>query len=597
MGSWVWNIDEDLVLWSDEMFRILGYDASRDVVSAEQFFARVHPDDRARVQDGSRRVIAGEPAPRVIAYRLQHPDGRVRHVSMNTDLVGGESRRLVGTLLDITESRESARCLEQAHDLLQAAEAIAHLGSWEHSLEHGSVEWSQELYRILGLTPTSLPSMAAFAERVHPEDRDAFELAHAHAARSGEAVETSTRIVRPSGELRYTRIKLVPLRDDAGGCTHTRAAVLDVSDLTVLQTRLAQAEKMEAVGRLAGGVAHDFNNLLMVIQGNLELLGLHVPNHEALGQATHAVKSASELTRGLLAFGRRSNLQRRVSDLNRLVVRTVTLVGRLLTQGIVVRTDLEVALPLLLLDETLIEQALVNLLLNARDAMPAGGEVLVSTHSVTLDGKRWVELTVTDTGPGMDVTTRDRIFEPFFTTKAEGRGTGLGLAMVHGTAEQHGGVAFVEATSGLGTALRMRLPVAAKLGFDRPSLPPTAASHAARGTILVVEDEPAVARVVRQLLERDGHRVLLVDRPSLALEVAMSQASEIDLLLCDVMMPGMLGPALVAELVRRKGPVRALFMSGHLSDEARSSIYPTLCKPFTVDELRVAVAKSLARTL
>jgi PAS domain S-box-containing protein len=596
MGSWVWNIDEDQVFWSDELYRILGHDPERGGASTIKFFASIHPEDRSRVQARAAHAVASGAAQQV-DFRLQRSDGHVRYVTMDGALLfdqAGVLRRVVGCVLDITEAREAARRVEHARSLLEEAQAIAHLGSWELTLADESVAWSAELYRILGMQPSDARRRGELLARVHPDDQAMFTALHEECVAQLRPVEGDARVLRANGELCYVRVKMIPHADEFGRCLGTRGTVLDVTDLRLLQKRLAQAEKMEAIGRLAGGIAHDFNNLLMVIQGNLSLL--ESPDEEGLDNISRAVKSAQQLTSGLLAFGRRSNLQRRAIELNLLVTRTIELVGRLLGETIVVQTELDRRLPALLLDEALTEQALVNLLINARDAMPDGGSVSVRTCALACDGASWVELSVSDTGSGIDDLTRERIFEPFFSTKPEGGGSGLGLAMVQGTVEQHGGCVLVESAPGCGSTFTLRFPVGAvEAPNPTPPAPIVATDPGKPSTILVVEDQLPVARVVGYLLERDGHRVIHASSPDQAFDVVAANAREIDLLLCDVMMPQMRGPALVEELERRGYLLRVLFMSGYPDEAVEPLRHPLLHKPFSPEELRIAVIEAVTK--
>jgi len=596
MGSWVWDVESGAVSWSDELFRILGYDPERDRPSAEAYFQALHPDDRAAVMAASSEVAVTGIAPRA-SYRVLRPDGSVRHVQSHGAALfdgQGELKRVVGTLLDVTEAREQGARLEHALQLLEDAQELAHLGTWESDLTTGRIEWSPELYRILGLSPDLRPSRETLIAATHPEDR-ATLLSHVEdllAARlEGTEPPIDIRLVRPDGAVRHVRIRSRSERDAEGRVVSRRGIVLDVTDATLLHQRLARAEKMETIGRLAGGVAHEFNNIMTVIHVGADLLAeAPTPDPEILAQTRAAVASARELTSRLLAFGRQSTLRPRRVDLNEVVRDTLRLVTRVLGAHIAVDVALDPALPGATLDPHLTGQALINLLLNARDATPRGGRILVSTRALRGPAGTTVEIGVRDGGHGIDAAVRDRIFEPFFTTKHEGHGTGLGLAMVQGAVEQQGGtVAFESGPSG--TLFVLRFPGDGEAVASVPQPTARAAPRALR--ILVVEDQPHVAMLVQKLLERSGHAVATALLPSQALAWYRDNRHAVDLIISDVLMPEMSGVELVERLAADGALPPVLFMSGY-GAEASHAIGPDrviLAKPFTLAELAQAIGR------
>jgi two-component system cell cycle sensor histidine kinase/response regulator CckA len=351
-----------------------------------------------------------------------------------------------------------------------------------------------------------------------------------------------------------------------------------------LEAQLFLSQKMEAVGRLAGGVAHDFNNILTAIGGYADLLMADLPPDDRrrhdVEEIHQATQRAAALTQQLLAFSRRQVLQPKVLNLNALVPNIEKMLRRLIGEDILFATVLHPSLGNVRADPGQLEQVIVNLALNARDAMPDGGRLTIETRNVELDEAyaadhpavkpgRYVMLAVTDTGVGMDEETKARIFEPFFTTKVRGKGTGLGLATVYGIVQQTGGHIWPYSEPGRGTTMRVYLP-----RVDAPADPiehhRDAAPETLRGneTILVVEDEAPVRAVTRQLLERNGYTVLEAPDGPAALALVDGEAGgrHIDLLLTDVIMPGMSGRELAAELNARRPNVRVLFMSGYTDD-------------------------------
>jgi signal transduction histidine kinase/ActR/RegA family two-component response regulator len=443
--------------------------------------------------------------------------------------------------------------------------------------------------RILGVSPHEPATAETFALRVHPQDR-ATLAAHESALEAGRAAEAEVRIVRPDGSVRNVKLKSVRQAGDSADAAANRGTLQDVTEQRRLQEQLAHAQKMEAIGRLAGGVAHDLNNHLMVIQCNLDVLQL--PESSELKALRSAIGAAAQTTSRLLAFGRSSTLRRRIVDPNQLVSQTLLLLERVIAEDINLRSQLESDLPSVDVDEGMIGQSIVNLVLNARDAVSSGGTIEVLTRR-TRDNPPLVEIAVRDDGTGMDEATRARIFEPFFTTKTDGKGSGLGLAMAQGTVAQHGGTLTVVSEARRGSTFTMRLPAASRAATVPPPATVPAQRQGAVGTILIVEDQAPVAAVLKRLLETDGHRVLVAERPTRALEIVRELGREIDLVISDVVMPEMRGPALVEKIHATGLRPRVLFMSGYANDEIAPGVLVHLRKPFLRSELRQAVAEAL----
>jgi signal transduction histidine kinase/ActR/RegA family two-component response regulator len=385
-------------------------------------------------------------------------------------------------------------------------------------------------------------------------------------------------------------------------------------ELKKTQNQLLQSQKMDALGRLAGGVAHDFNNLLTVILGQTHLLLRRVESQDVtdgLERVRLTVERASELTRRLLAFSRKQVLQPKVLQLNSVLHEVVPMLQRIIGDDVELRTVLDSTVPPVKADASQLEQVIINLAVNARDAMPLGGQLTLETSVASLDAAYtsqhpevapgpYVLLAVTDTGIGMDAEIRSRIFEPFFTTKEPGKGTGLGLSMVYGIVKQSGGHISVYSEPGRGTTFKIYLPVVAeRVDSARPTTP--AASPRGSETILLVEDEPAVRELVKQILEDNGYTVVESSQPGDALEVAGQPGAAFDLLVTDVVMPQMSGPVLAKVLTADHPGLAVLFMSGYTEHAViRQGVLPAgaifLQKPFTPDQLARAVRGILDRT-
>jgi nitrogen-specific signal transduction histidine kinase/CheY-like chemotaxis protein len=392
--------------------------------------------------------------------------------------------------------------------------------------------------------------------------------------------------------------------------------VQDITDRRQLEDQLRQAQKMEAIGRLAGGIAHDINNALTAIAGYAELaLGVLTADHEArpdVEEIRRAAERAGSVTRQLLAFSRKQLIEPRLFNVNDTVATIARLLARLMGADVHVHTRLSEAIGPVLGDPGQVEQAIVNLAVNARDAMPDGGELTLATSPAVVDESfarlhvpmppgEYVLLSVADTGHGMAPDTRAHIFEPFFTTKPPGKGTGLGLSMVYGTLKQIGGFVFVDSELGLGTTFRLyfpRPPQAATAPAAQPNA--HAAIRRPGETILVAEDETAVRNLVASALRTEQYNLLLASSAEEALALADAYPGTIDLLLTDAIMPGKSGVELAALLVQRRPAVRVVFMSGYTEDDL--NVAPAhrpvtiLQKPFTPRDLRRRIREAIDAT-
>jgi signal transduction histidine kinase/CheY-like chemotaxis protein len=383
-------------------------------------------------------------------------------------------------------------------------------------------------------------------------------------------------------------------------------------ELSRTQAQLIQAQKMDAVGRLAGGVAHDFNNLLTVIIGQTALLadrlGRHHPLRQGLDIVEDAARRASDLTGQLLAFSRRQVLQPEVLDLNRVVAGMERMLGRLIGEDIELVTTLQPALGAVRADPGQLGQVILNLAVNARDAMPNGGRLALATAEVELDDVsarrypggqpgRYVRLSVTDTGHGMDAETQAHLFEPFFTTKRPDKGTGLGLATVYGIVKQSGGNIWVSSTPGRGTTFEIYLPRAEAAIERREGAVSTPDARQASETILLVEDEDAVRAIIAEVLQESGYSVLEARHGGEALSVSERHVGLIQLLLTDMVMPGMTGRELAQRLTANRPGIKVLYMSGYTDDAGVAGTTERgtgfLQKPFTPETLSRKVRELL----
>ncbi|MGE0454608.1 MAG: response regulator [Vicinamibacteria bacterium] len=419
---------------------------------------------------------------------------------------------------------------------------------------------------------------------------------------------------RKDGALRLVAQTVTPVRGDDGRISHYVAVLRDVSQRRRLEEQLRQAQKMEAVGRLSGGVAHDFNNILNVILGFGEMLLKKLPADDGLRrygvEILKAANRGASLTRQLLAFSRQQVLQPKVIDLNAAVSEMERMLSRLIGEDVELVTSLEPRLGRVEVDPGQVEQVLMNLAVNARDAMPNGGTLTIETANVDLteaDTRQYeypvspgpyVRITVGDSGSGMDALTLSHIFEPFFTTKPVDKGTGLGLATVYGIVKQSKGYIWASSEAGVGTTFTIVLP-----RMPGEAAPPAEAEQdgagvAGRGTVLLVEDDEAARGLWQEMLEMLGYRTVVAANGVEALEQAEAQRGRIDLLLTDVVMPRLGGRELVARLREKRPDVRVIFMSGYTADTIlrqgiADSGSPFLQKPFSAQQLASKIAETL----
>ena len=432
------------------------------------------------------------------------------------------------------------------------------------------------------------------------------------------------RLMRKNGSTLWCEAKMSFLRDSRGRPKGVLGVARDISSwrdaqeaLVESEERLRRAQRLEAVGQLAGGVAHDFNNLLTVILGNVELmlkdLKADDPQSTQAQEISHAANRAAGLTRQLLAFSRKQMMIPEILDLNTVIQEMASMLRGLVGENIEISLDLYPALARVKADPTQIELALVNLALNARDAMAGGGRMVIETANTRLDPTQltadfqvlegpYVQLAITDSGAGIDPADQAKIFEPFFTTKEVGRGTGLGLSTVYGIVKQSHGYIWVTSRPGQGCRFEIYLPL---VETDSPSHSKDLdgrLSAADSPTILLVEDEDNVRKLTRRILQDQGYKVLEADRAGLALEVLQDPSQAVDLLLTDVIMPGMSGTRLARQATDSRDNLKILFMSGHSEEmlNRRADVIRNdnlLRKPFTPEQLIKIVERTLRKEL
>ena len=563
----------------------------------------MHPEEQPLPADGAHQRVQ---------RRLVRGDGSVFRAEIA--VVPPEDGRSGPTLVieDISTRRAAEDALRLSEERLRIVFDYAPVGIRIYGLDGKAISANAAFQALVGYSEEELRALH-FREITHPDDLPG-NLPQWDDLAAGRIDEYALekRYVRKDGAIVWSTMRTALVRDRRGRPWFTVAIDDDITERRALREQLAQTQKLEAIGRLAGGVAHDFNNLLTAIMGCAHLLLRDLPpgslEHDEAVQIVGAAERAAELTGQLLAFGRQQRRRPRTLDLNAEVRRTMQLLRRLLGPDVELELELAHALDPVRADPAQVEQVVMNLVLNARDAMPRGGRLRVATAPAAEPG--FVELLVADDGMGMDTATRERIFEPFFTTK-EQAGTGLGLATVYGIVEQSGGSIEAASVPGSGSTFRVLWPSAPE---EEPGEePPAAATGAAAGaahpaggaasaaalaaaapaapTVLLVDDEEPVRRLAARILDECGFTVLQAPAAAEALELAGRHTGAIDVLVTDVRMPGGNGVELAQQLAARCPGLQVLLITGFAESlqDGPGPGFELLEKPFTPGELEARV--------
>jgi PAS domain S-box-containing protein len=513
------------------------------------------------------------------------------------------------------ERHQATKALAQSEERLRRALNAARMGTWFWSVESNALIWDDNLRQLYGLTPADrVSTYEEFLARVHPDDRAFVTEAVRKVLDTGGDLDYEFRILLPDGRSRWIADQGEVRRDEQGRPLYLAGVCTDVTERRMAQERLRQAHRMESVGRLAGGVAHETNNQMSVVLGAADFILQRPDVPEAVRADVEFIHKAAErtaaVTAQLLAFSRRQILKPEVLDLNAIVTNWEPVLRRVMgaDTGVVLRLRHDIG-PVRA-DPGQLEQVLLNLALNARDAMPGGGTITVETYRAELTSEYarfkpgtvvrpgpYVVLAVSDTGHGMDKKTLSHIFEPFFTTKGVGKGTGLGLSTVYGIVKQSDGYIWVYSEPGLGTSFKIYLPLRPEAVAQSPEASAPVRSRAGE-TILVVEDEASVRQMMKRALEGAGYRVIDAATASAALELLTRHTGEISLVLTDVVMPGQSGRELAEQVADLVPDVQVLFTSGYTDSDiaGRGLLEPGaafLQKPFTTDGLVRAVRERL----
>jgi PAS domain S-box-containing protein len=594
---------------------ILGYGSRGEVLASSPIILYATPEERAERIARLRR----EKSFRNLEARLRRKDGSFIWVLQNVTLMEDEQGNefIEGTMMDITDRKLAEARILEWKNRYEAAMVASKLIIYDWDPGTNKVMFGGNVANILGFQAEEIGGVTnRWRELIHPDDLENYrEEVGRVVAHRDESIHIEYRIRKKDGSIVIVKEDGYFVVDETGNKTQMVGFVGDVSEQRLLEAQLRQAQKMEAVGQLAGGVAHDFNNLLTVIKGYCRLvIDDHKPDAKVKAnvvQIESAAERAAALTQHLLAFSRKQVLQPKVIDLNALVENLDKMLRPVIGEHIELSIAVSPNVGAVKADPGQIEQVIMNLIVNARDAISEGGQITIETANIQLDEEysrdhdgvrpgRYVMLAVSDTGVGMDPQTQARIFEPFFTTKELGRGTGLGLSTVYGIVKQSGGHIWVYSEPGQGTTFKIYFARVDDAVEIVPHLGASSLASDGQETILLVEDDAQVRELTRSLLEQHGYSVVVAENAKALAKICSTHAGPIHLLLTDVVMPDTGGREVARQVSARWANVKVLYMSGYTENSIvhRGVLDDDtffLPKPFTPAELSNKVREVLDR--
>ena len=613
-----WTTDEHghTTFISPNVKEVFGYTPKEIYAEgADAWFEKIHPEDRERIAQSFSLLFTAQQKFDE-EYRIQRKDGEWiwLHDRAYSTYEKGGTRYAVGIFSDITVRKQAEEALRKSEEryrcLLQNLDDIAYTVDCE-----GMILFVGPQARRYGYEPDELIGKH-FGELIYTQDR--MQVLHSleeTLKKGDDGTSLEFRVVTRDGGVRWVEERGNPMRDETGGIVGISGILRDITEGKELKEQLCQSQKMEAIGQLAGGIAHDFNNMLMVIITSCDFLLLNLDLDEQTHADIELIKEAGEraaaLTQQILAFSRRQILRPEILNLNEVLSDTYKMMQRLIGENIELSTVFKAGKSEIEADRGQLEQILMNLVVNARDAMPQGGKLTIETDHVDLDEEyvrmhpqvqpgSYVMLSISDTGVGMNEETRHRIFEPFFTTKKDGAGTGMGLSTVYGIVKQSGGNIWVYSEIDMGTTVKIYLPKVSKKNPAREEEWSTRVIPRGDETILAVEDEELVRQQIYRILSGAGYTVLTAGSGEEALQVGQQHGDQIDMLLTDVVMPGMNGRQLADHFLTGDPEIKVLYMSGYTDNviashgvlEGGIALIP---KPFSADVLATAVRQKLDR--
>ncbi len=620
LGDWEYDFTAHRLVWSDEVYRILGLPRQDFPASSETFYRQVHPEDLAFVHR-EKKAVAEDFRRVEFEHRIVRPDGAVRHVHQIAEMFfDGEGRPLreSGTIQDITERKLAGEALRESEQRFKLVARAVSDGVWDRDLAANTLWWNDGFLTTFGFAAGEIPATVEFwSERIHPEDRSRVLASLDQAIHSSaESWTAEYRFQRKDRSHAFVQDRGFILRDARGRGVRMVGGMRDLTEQRKMEAQYLRAQRMESIGTLASGIAHDLNNVLAPIMMAVELLKGETgddPRRRKILDAIHvSSRRGADLVKQVLSFARGLDGERTVLRLRHLINDLDAIISETFPRSIRITTQVPEDLWPVMGDPTQLHQVLLNLAVNARDAMPHGGALALTATNVTIDDQYagtgqvvktgpYVLLQVSDTGLGIPPEVRDRIFEPFFTTKEFGKGTGIGLTTVATIVKGHGGFLEVESEVGRGTTFRVYLPADPSTSAAEPA--PTLPVAVARGRdelVLVIDDEPAVRDITRQTLQAFGYRVLLARDGAEGVALYAQRPGEIAVVITDMMMPVMNGTATIQVLTRINPAVRIIAASGlavaeNVAKATGAGAQDFLAKPFTAQALRQLVRTVIDR--
>jgi PAS domain S-box-containing protein len=618
IGSWETNLASNVVEWSDQTHRIFETDPESYLPTHEKFLSLVHPEDRDAVDLAFKNSLHHTNSAS-ISHRIVLPDGRVKYVEERWRIYQddkGKSVRAIGSCHDVTERKIAENILYESEERFRQLAENSHEVFWITDCEKKQVLYISPAYeKVWGRTCESLyQSPHQWMDCIHPEDRERVKQAAITSQSTGEYQETY-RVTRPNGDIRWIFDRAYPVTNEKGEVYRIVGTAEDITERKKLESQFLRAQRMESIGTLAGGIAHDLNNVLAPVLLSIQLLKTKVHDPEGLSMLD-TIQSCTErgasLVKQVLTFARGIEGQRIAVNIRYLIEDIHKIIQETFPKNIAFRSYAPHKLWTVLGDPTQIHQVLMNLCVNARDAMPKGGTLTVKIDNVEIDEVYanlnpdtqpgfYLMVTVSDTGFGIPPENKDRIFEPFFTTKEIGSGTGLGLSTSSAIVKSHGGFINVYSEMNKGAEFKIYFPAQAGQVKDVGSAPENPELPRGEGqTVLVVDDEKSVRSIVQKTLERFGYRVILAMHGAEGVSLYAQQGRSIDVVISDVAMPIMDGPAMILALRSINPSVRVICSSG-LEDNALMALNASggkiefVRKPYTAESLLKALKTTLSR--
>ena len=615
-GIWDWRLDNNSIYFDSRYYTMLGYEDGEFPGDFEEFKKRVHADDFAKVIRQIKQYLSGEQKSFDSEFRFLRKDGRYLWVRSRGRIIerdkNGEPLRFLGTHADINHRKLTEQALVQSErhfrNLIETTSAVV----WEYDVDSESFLYvSPQVEKLSGYPVEMWTGLKFWISLIHPDDLDHVLAISRKAVLSGESHSYEYRVYIADGSIKWFRSDInVVLQNNQSSLM--RGFTVDITDLKQTEEALRRSQKMDAIGQLTGGIAHDFNNILGIILGNLDLLERQGElNEKAVKRVSgirHSAQRAVDLTRQLLGFSRRDSLSARATDVNTVIKTMQDLIKRSITPEVEVRLKLSEPLWRVMIDAGELEDALLNLVINARDAIKGNGSLSIETGNYVLghssdsstpgmQAGEYIEIQVSDSGEGISEENIEHIYEPFFTTKAQGKGTGLGLAMVFGFVQRSSGYIRVDSEQGTGTTFRIYLP---RFVSEDITLPVDSKIEVAlpdgKEVILVVDDEESLLAITSENLQALGYQVWTASSAERALQIM--SANRIDLLFSDVVMPEMNGYELAEQVVVLYPDTKVLLTSGytekaHVTDKESRFNVDLLSKPYT----QVVLAKAIRQKL